>query len=159
MKRQKVPACQQTGQTLFELVIALGVGVLVVTSIVAVVTVSLRNANFAKNKTEATKYAQEALEWLRSEKERDWAGFYARSASPAYWCLQSLAWPQTSVQCVLNQTVTGAATFTREVTLRREDIDLDGSRDDVAVTATVSWTEGGRMHSSQASTQFGDINK
>lgn len=150
---------REKGQTLFEIVVALGIGVVVITSIVAVVTVSLRNANFAKNKTEATKYTQEALEWLRSEKEKDWPVFFARSGSPAYWCLQSLSWPDSAGQCAQNQTISGATTFTRNVTLTTTDIDGDLALDDIAATVTVSWSEGGRPHTSSATTQFGDIDK
>lgn len=149
------------GQTLFELVIALGVGTLIVTSIVALVTASLRNSNFAKNKTEANKYTQEALEWLRSEKERDWAGFWARSANPSFWCLVTPSWPGSQGQCSGSQYITGTS-FIRQVNLDQDQIDTDGNgtkdTDIVITTVTVSWDEGGRTHKSEATTQLGNTN-
>lgn len=145
------------GQTLFELVVAIGIGVLIVTAIVRLVTISVRNSTFSKNKAEAARYSQETLEWLRAEKERDWGAFYGRSADPTYWCLASLSWPSSSGQCGQNQTITGTTLFTRLVALDRDDVDQDGTADDIEAIVTVTWTESGQVHSSTAATHFGDI--
>ncbi|TSC89467.1 MAG: Uncharacterized protein G01um10145_624 [Microgenomates group bacterium Gr01-1014_5] len=143
------------GQSLFELIIAIGIGIIIVTAIVQLVTISVRNASFAKNKNEATRLAQQALEWLRSEKEKDWAVFYNRTGNPAYWCLPTLAW--IAGQCGSGQTISGSTTFTRQATLDQDDIDDDGEVIDIAVVVvTVFWTEGGKTHQSQVTTQFGE---
>ena len=63
------------GQTLVETVIASGIAVMVLVTLVAGVTVSLRNVQFARNKAQATKYAQEASEAVRSIRDRDWNQF------------------------------------------------------------------------------------
>ena len=141
----------QRGQSLFELIIAIGIGVIIVTAIVQLVTISVRNASFSKNKNEATRLAQQALEWLRTEKEKDWAGFYARAGNPTYWCLPTLAW--TAGQCGSGQTISGSTTFTRQATLDQEDV--DGNTTSVVVV-TVSWEQGGNTHQSSATTQFGE---
>ncbi|OGY10140.1 MAG: hypothetical protein A3A58_02445 [Candidatus Blackburnbacteria bacterium RIFCSPLOWO2_01_FULL_41_27] len=139
------------GQSLFELIIAIGIGIIIVTAIVQLVTISVRNASFAKNKNEATRLAQQALEWLRTEKEKDWAVFYDRAGNPAYWCFPTLAW--TAGQCGSSQTISGSTTFTRGATLDQEDVD---GNDTSVVVVTVSWTEGGRTHQSSVTTQFGE---
>lgn len=144
----------QRGQTLFELIIAIGIGVIIVTAIVQLVTISVRNASFSKNKNEATRLAQQALEWLRTEKEKDWAVFYSRTGNPAYWCLPTLAW--TAGQCGSGQTISGSTIFIRQATLDQENIDGDADNDDIVAVVTVSWTEGGKTHQSTVTTQFGE---
>lgn len=148
---------------MFELIIALGIGVVIVTAIVQLVTVSVRNASFAKDKTEATRYAQQALEWFRSQKEQDWASFYSqRSGSPAYWCLPALSWdaPSVRAQCT-SQTITNT-NFKRQAELTQSLIDADGNgtldTNIVVAAVTVSWDEGGKTHTSRATTQFGQTN-
>lgn len=74
MKKRKV-----LGQTLFEVTIALGIAVLVITGITAAATLSVRNANFAKNQARATSLSQEGLEWVRAQRNYDWDTFSSRS--------------------------------------------------------------------------------
>lgn len=152
----------QEGQTLFELIIALGIGVLIITAIVHLVTISVRNASFAKNKTEATRYAQQALEWIRNEKEQNWAGFWAKTGNPSYWCLPELSWDPPAVQSLCTDQQIGSTIFSREASFDQDQIDTDNPPDDtpdtdvVSVVVTVSWEQGGRTHHSQATTQFGE---
>lgn len=59
-----------TGQSLIEVIVAVTVGILVVTALTFATIFSLRNANFAKNSEQATKLAQEGIERVRSERDR-----------------------------------------------------------------------------------------
>lgn len=59
------------GQSLVEVVVASAVGILVVSALVFAAIFSLRNANFAKNQAQATKLAQEGMEKVRSNRDRD----------------------------------------------------------------------------------------
>lgn len=150
----------EAGQSLFELVIALIIGVLVVTAIVQLVTISIRNSTFAKNKAEATRLAQQALEWLRSEKKKGWNTFYAKSGNPAVWCTPVLSWQSPSVQTpCTNQIISGSNAFKREVKLDQEQIDTNGDTapdtNIVVATVTVFWEDGGKSHQTQVTTQFG----
>lgn len=59
------------GQNLLELVVALSVGVIVIGALAFATISSLRNTSLAKNKVQATKLAQEAVERVRSARDRN----------------------------------------------------------------------------------------
>ena len=61
----------QRGQTLMELVVVLAVSIIIIGALVFATISSLRNAQFAKNQSQATKLAQEALERVRSARDRN----------------------------------------------------------------------------------------
>lgn len=56
----------QSGQTLIEVLMVLVVGSIMLTGLSLMVISSLRNAQFAQNQIKATKYAQEAIDEIRS---------------------------------------------------------------------------------------------
>lgn len=60
----------EIGQTFIEVLVVVVVGTLVVTALVFAVIFALRSAQFAKNSSQATKLAQEALEKVRSFRDR-----------------------------------------------------------------------------------------
>lgn len=72
------------GQSLLEVLAALGAGVIVLTAITVAVITSLSNAQFSKNQNIATQYAQEGMELLRKMRDSDWAAFSFLSGS---YCL------------------------------------------------------------------------
>lgn len=59
------------GQSLLELVIVIAVAIIVIAALTSATISSLRNANFSKNQLQATKFAQEGLEKVRSIRDRD----------------------------------------------------------------------------------------
>lgn len=61
----------EKGQSLMELVVVIAVMVTVIGALTFATIASLRNAQFAKNQAQATKYAQEALEWARTGRDRN----------------------------------------------------------------------------------------
>lgn len=58
------------GQTLVEVIVVLTVGILIIGALTFAIISSLRNAQLAKNQTQATKLAQEAVEKVRSVRDR-----------------------------------------------------------------------------------------
>ncbi len=81
----------QKGQSLFEVVLALGVITAITVGIVSLTVSSMRNASFSKNKTLAGRYAQEATEWLRNQ--RDFLGFTVfQGNAVGTRCLKDLVW-------------------------------------------------------------------
>jgi len=84
----------ESGQSLFEILLAFSVIALVVVAIVGLSTISLRNSTFSKNKTQASLYAQSTNEWLRSQKDKSWTAFIAKTGAPTdtslTWCLPTL---------------------------------------------------------------------
>lgn len=63
------------GQSLFEVVLALGLAALIMVALVTLVASSIRNTTFARKKTVATRHAQEATEWLRGQRDEGWDAF------------------------------------------------------------------------------------
>lgn len=106
------------GQSLFEVVVALALISVVLTSVVALAVTSIKNASFSKNNAQANRYAQETIEWLRIERDRNWTNFANRSVggNGRVWCLPSLSWPDSDGSCAANQVIPGTI-FLREVRL------------------------------------------
>lgn len=137
-----------SGQSVFELIVALGVGVLILTSLVKIVTISVRNATYSKEQAQATRYAQEGVEWIRTERDKDWQGLLNKSqtGSSKEWCIGNLSWPAVAPGCSSNEMIANTS-FSRKVEL------LTRSSDIIEVDVTVSWNNGGE-HSSNISTRL-----
>ncbi len=63
----------EKGQSLVEVTIAATVGIMVVSALTFATIFSLRNANFAKTSSQATKLAQEGIERVRTGRDRNQA--------------------------------------------------------------------------------------
>jgi len=65
-----------SGQSLVEMIVAIAVMMVVVVSLISVATTSLRNASFSRDQALATKYAQDAIENVRSQRNQNpWDSF------------------------------------------------------------------------------------
>lgn len=143
------------GQSLFEVVMAVCIVALMLSGIVALATVSVRNSSYSKNNTIATKYAQEVMEWLRLQRDQDWTGFlsHASTGSGKTTCLDSeplSSWGPTITPCPqITSTI-----FSRLVTLK-----TDGSGNIATATAEVNWTDGEGTHEVTTETTFTNWNK
>lgn len=139
----------QQGQSLFEVVVALAIVTLVLIAMVALTAFSIRNTTFSKNKTLATRLAQETIEWLRGERDQDWQQFKEKAAVP-FWCLKGLTWeaPETVAgQCREGDFIPDSI-FTREVHF------TDVSDDSIEARVILYWTDGGGYHEVASSTIF-----
>lgn len=63
----------EEGQSLLEIIIAIGLGLIISTGLVVTTVNGLKNSQFSKNQAQATKYAQEAIDQIRSIRDRDYA--------------------------------------------------------------------------------------
>ncbi len=112
---------RQAGQTLLEVLIALGVSVVIVTTLTTAVITGLNNSQSSKNDNLATHYAQEGLEFMRKLRDSDWTTFfsyYSGSLSVYYKCLAKTADNMnqiTSYPCSLNIN----NFFTRQITITK----------------------------------------
>lgn len=61
----------ENGQSLLEVIVAVSMGILIVSALTFATIFSLRNANFAKNSAQATKLAQEGIERVRTGRDRN----------------------------------------------------------------------------------------
>ena len=120
------------GQTLVEVIIALAITILVISSLVVGVVVAIKNARFAKNQSLATKFAQEAMEGARLYRDQ-------------------YGWDQFWTDKVPSTEEGSVGIFTRTVVYENAETALD-ENDRAQVSVTVSWTVGGRTHKSKLTT-------
>lgn len=131
------------GQTLIELLMALGAGVLIVLAIVGGLIMAGKNSQFAKNQNLATRYAQEGIELIRSQRDKlGWSTFYADyNGQP---------------QCIATDGVFSALSdgcpkivglFIRSATF----VD-NGSGLSLTIAVTVSWPDSSGTHESSQTT-------
>lgn len=130
MKRH---ASRERGQTLLEIVVALGVIAVVLTGLVTAATASLRYGQASKFRSQGVKFAQEGLELTRKLRDTSlWTDFLVYSDGSGQWCLdQAGNW---TVSGGTGCPIVSGSTFWRTVTFT-----VNGSVMDV--TSEVSWGE------------------
>ncbi len=144
----------RAGQTLIEVIIAIGLLMMVLTTLVAGLAVGVRNNRIAKDQAAAKDYTRESMEWFRAVRDANgWDAFaqtlYEKSSGGTLLlCLSSL--PQTLEElagfpeggCMADVSKTVDGKFWRELT-----ITLTGGADPVHVqtAVVVSWNEGTRV--------------
>lgn len=64
----------ENGQSLVEVVIALGIAVIIVIAFTNATITSVRNSQYSKNQNLATKYAQESIELIRAIRDQNTVG-------------------------------------------------------------------------------------
>ena len=143
----------QSGQSLFELVVAVSVVGLTLVAILQLVSTSISNNTFSEDRTRATQYTQEALEWARAERDRDWGEFTAQAGTGVgnTHCIATLPADVNG----LSGTECGAEEFITDTILRRQitliyDPGIDQNSVDVRVVT--SWEDSDGVHESRIST-------
>lgn len=138
------------GQSLFEVVIALAISALIIVGLVSLVSNAIRNATYAKNNTLAGRYAQDATEWLRGQRDGNIEDFMTNALSPT-WCLSTLDWTQSSA-CGVNDVITGTQ-FRREAAF---SITAPGGKNVVQADLTVFWEDSQGIHEVRSATNYTD---
>lgn len=64
-----------SGQTLIEVLVALGIVSVIVTALVSIVVTSMSNAQLSKNQNQALQYSQEGMEVVRGLRDSDYVAF------------------------------------------------------------------------------------
>ncbi len=144
----------EKGQSLFEIIVAISLIALIITSIVSITSIALKNNVHARNQSLAVDYTQEAYEHLRSIKNENWDAFYPYSSDDpgTTWCMNTLENPLTnSGDCDDVETIDNKGTqFTREATLVRNSINS------ISVNIEVSWSESGKSFTNKIYTYLND---
>jgi len=137
------------GQSLFELLVAVSVIGIALLALANLVGNAISANTYAKNRTLAISYTQEALEWLRGERDKSWPQFLAQSSlNPGrLWCINELNWG-SSGSCG-GSTIDGSI-FTRTVTLTRHDLLR------IEVTVVTTWTDGSGTHDTRTVMVYSD---
>jgi len=155
---------RRVGQTIIEILIATGVVALVMTAVVAVVSVSVRNASRAKAKALATKYTQEGIEYFRAQRNiMGWESFWTTAGGQvgtrtSTACLATLPYTATgglqnviSTTCSTNQYIDTRQIYQRSAAVTTSQL---VGKDTVNVAVTVRWVDGSRTNTSTATVQL-----
>lgn len=149
MQSQNSKTKSQKGQSIIEATVAISIVALIIVALVSAITVSVRNATYAKNKSLATKYVTEGIEAVRSIRDNSWLTFYDAAGDGAYidyGIVQSSGQWQFS-----GSQDTPATGFTRVVSLQRPA----GTTDVVEVKVKVTWLSSTTTpFSTEATTRF-----
>ena len=122
------------GQTLIEVLVALGVIAVIATALAAVVVTSVSNTQFSKNQNLASQYAQEGMEIVRSIRDSDYVTFRTYSGS---YCLDKDATTLTPDCSSAN-----VDNFIRRVTIVQDTCAGSSVTDVDNVKVSVSWQDG-----------------
>lgn len=138
------------GQSLFEVVVALAISALIIVTLVSLTATSIRNTTFSKNKTLAARYAGEAIEWLRGQRDRDITTFVINIQTPIR-CLSSLNW-NSSATCATDEFISQTP-FKREATFSSVS---EGGKNVIEANVRVYWTDSQGEHEVRSVTSFAD---
>lgn len=134
------------GQSLFEVVIAVGMVGAILVGVVSLAAIAVRNSVYTKNKTLAARYSQETTEWLRRERDSGVSAFMARADQT--YCLSVLDWSKKRTCAETDADKVTATSLYREVI-------LTGTAPMVA-TVRLYWTDGQGNHEARSVTYFSD---
>lgn len=140
-----------SGQSMFEVVIALFIISMIIVGVVSLSTNSLSNSIYSRNKSLSGRYSQEAIEWLRSEREKDFESFVTHANTPTY-CLDTLAW--TNIGTCSSSEIIANTIFTREVAFSTYAV---SGKNLIEASVTTFWNDSRGYHEARSVTNFGDI--
>ena len=130
------------GQTLVEIIVVVGVVVILTTGLVIVTTFSLKMGRIGRLKSQAVKYAQEGMEFVRQRRDQSWEDFRTLDG---IWCLgDGGGWSQAAI-CLTN--VDNFFGRTVEFTWKEDEQRMD-------VTVTVDWNEGSDYYETHLDSYF-----
>lgn len=133
---------RSSAQSLFEVLLAVSVASVVLVSVVSLTTRSTAITASSRNQSLATRYAQEAFDWIKNERLAlvSWELFldtYTEESSPKIFCLN--ASPITSFSsgaCMAGAGFVNSNTpFIRQISLVRENSEI------VYIEIKVTWDE------------------
>lgn len=133
----------QVGQTLVELLVALGIAAVVVVAMIALASTSLANITFSRLQGESSRLARGTMEWLRSERDTDWNTFATHAGT---WCMPTLSWT-IGTACTSGNPIPDTTLF-REVVLSQI------SADEIEASARVYWTDSKGTHETRLNSRL-----
>lgn len=133
------PHKSEKGQTLIEVLVAIVMISGVLVAFLSALTNAAANLQYSRNKTQATKYAQEAIEYIRTQRDfNTWSDFY--TGIDGKWCMSTLDWPPSTPTPCSAPISDQYAIFYREAAFTLNDPDNDR----VTIEVVVTWTQGAR---------------
>jgi Tfp pilus assembly protein PilV len=162
MRKLKHLLADQKGQTMVEILIAMTVVTVVMVAVVSRAIDAVKSAQFARNKSLATRYAQEGVEWGRLQRDAmGWESFSGllTAGSIQQYCLIDITADIDSMTvdaCGSGDEITGTH-FQRQVDLTLTDV--AGENDYVYVEVRVSWEDAIGTHNARLQTNLSEWSK
>lgn len=139
---------KKEGVSIVEVLVATAILSMIFMAVAYATTLSLARSQQNQDRILATRYADELEEWMRGEKESNWATFVAKSASAPgnTYCFNSatITWPIAG-DC--------GSTYGLFSKYKREAV-LVGTGTQVDVEITVQWQDGANTYSVPVDTVF-----
>ncbi len=139
------------GQSMFEVVLALFIITMIIVAVVILSTNAISNSLFSRSKNQGSRYTQEAIEWLRSQREVNYADFVVYTASGVY-CLDTLTFNNPG-SCGSTEYVSGT-NLIRQVNFSQTIV---AGKKIVNAVVTTSWIDSKGYHEARSVTDFSDI--
>ncbi|MFC1627386.1 hypothetical protein ACFL18_02440 [Patescibacteria group bacterium] len=136
------------GQSLVEVLVAVGAMSLLMVALLSLVALSMRNSRLAKDRTQAVALAQEGVELIRAYRDYSWTEIAAVSGVSNYdlpknWIVED----GLSAACDLDN-FTIYSFYRRCVQITPEDATT------LEIVVTVDWQEGSREHQATQTTKL-----
>ncbi|KKQ48658.1 MAG: hypothetical protein US95_C0056G0010 [Candidatus Woesebacteria bacterium GW2011_GWB1_38_5] len=138
------------GQSILEVILALAILSIIITAIVSLTSTSVNTSTYSKNVSQANRYADEVVEYIRKEKEfSGWSDFTSDiiTAYGGIWCMPDLTFTINEACDPLNNSHFISSTiFQRMLTatpINDNSIDID---------VEVVWTDDKGLHQTKSST-------
>ncbi|MBI2009963.1 MAG: prepilin-type N-terminal cleavage/methylation domain-containing protein [Candidatus Chisholmbacteria bacterium] len=148
----------EKGQSLVEVLIALMIVALVLTTVAVAVILAIRSSRFSQHKARATFLAQEGAEWVRNQRSvLGWDGFLDKGGVTATtYCINALTFDQLG-ECPQGDLIDGE--YAREVTItlgapEPPPPDPTSKVRTTDVNVTVFWEEGAKEFSAEVETKL-----
>lgn len=147
----------EKGQSMLEVLIAIFVMAMIIVGVVVMSTKSVSNADFSKSSTVAGRYTQEAIEWLRSERNNNISAFLAHTPgldTEYNFCLNTLGWNEGV--CLNEGDNIQGTVFIRDLTIIKSLIPTT-TKTVVTATVVVKWEDSKGTHEVKSITEFTDL--
>lgn len=135
-----------SGQSMIEVVVGLAVATLLAVALISTTLYTQKLSRSAKNNTQASKLAQQAIEQVRVVRDRQGFAALTNNAPGSCYRVDTVdpnnpsTWVLTASGCpyAVPLAVTGETAFTRTIVITDGNFPANEKK----VTVTVSWTEG-----------------
>jgi len=146
MRRNKK---QNIGQSLIEVVVAMGMVGLLLTAVLSLISLSVKNSRLANNRTNAVSLAQQGVELMRTYRDYSWTNLLIQANGTNYdlpggWIVET----GLNAVCPTINNIYGY--YLRCVELTTPQL----GEEVVAVKVTVSWVEGSQEYKTEQRTKL-----
>jgi type II secretory pathway pseudopilin PulG len=143
-----VAACSknQSGQSLVEVIVAVGMMALLLVAILALVALSVKNSRLAKTRNQAVALAQEGIELMRTYRDYSWTELMSRANGtvfdlPDNWIIANGLTNNCPSDFPINSVF-------------RRCVSLNNTTGAINVLLTVAWQEGAKIYQTEQTTQL-----